>query len=182
MDLHLFTALATARRSNLRMDPDTRVEAGLVKELVHLVGLAPNHHQTRPWRIAIFTGPARTRLYEVAASMVEVGNTAKRDRAMAKYFRAPVLIVVGSDMSSDPVTDRENRDAVVAGVQNLLLGATAVGLATLWSTGSMVQRPELGAVAGFEPTTAVVAIIYLGWPTAAAPNRIRETPHIIWHS
>ena len=47
------------------------------------------------------------------------------------------------------------------------------------SSGRTILAVILGIIA---LVFIVVAIIYLGWPTAAGPNRIRETPHIIWHS
>jgi nitroreductase len=46
-----------------------------------------------------------------------------------------VVLVVGSSAHPLPHLHRENQDAVAAGVQNILLGATALGLASFWSTG-----------------------------------------------
>jgi nitroreductase len=65
--------------------------------------------------------------------------------------------------------DAENRDAVAAGVQNLLLAATTLGLASFWSTPALTRPPGVLELCRFDPTDRVVAVIYLGWATSTTP-------------
>ena len=74
------------------------------------------------------------------------------------------MLVVGSDLGDTPLRTVENRDAVAAGIQNLLLGATAAGLASFWSSCPKGAERAVSDVCDFPDGTAVVGLIYLGWP------------------
>ncbi len=69
-------------------------------------------------------------------------------KARVKYLRAPAMLVVGSS-SPDPGRVLEDGYAVAAGVQNLLLGATAAGLASFWSSPPVLDAPGVLELAGF---------------------------------
>lgn len=170
-DLAVFETLAWQRRSNLRVDPDTPVPDALVARLCRLAAWAPNHHHTAPWRFCAVTDEGRAVLGEaLAADLADAGETAeaKLVKARTKYGRAPLVLVVASAAGADDVVTVENRDAVAAAVENLLLGATAAGLATLWSSGAATRSPRVASVCGFDPDDQVVGLVYVGWPTAEA--------------
>jgi nitroreductase len=172
--LDTFRRLAATRRSNLRIDVDRPVSDELVKQLCELIHLAPNHHRTSPWRIAVFTGPARERL----GAIVEATGVKRSSR---KYLRAPVIVVVGADDHDEPVVSAENRDAAAAGIQNMLLGATAAGLASLWSTGKTARSAELPALAGFAPAVTIVGLVYLGWPASEPAAALPKAVDVLWY-
>ena len=103
-------------------------------ELCGLVTWAPNHKKTWPWRFALFTGDGRARL---GATMVD-DMIAARSATRASWPRPPrstpaprAVLVVAAAAHDNDMLDAENRDAVAAGIQNLLLGATTLGLASL---------------------------------------------------
>ena len=160
--------LIAGRRSSLVMDRERAVDGALVERLLALVAMAPNHKRTSPWRVAAFTGEARAELGEAfcidcgAAGLAE----AKLDKIRAKYLRAPTVVVVGCAPSDHATRHREDLFACAAGVQNLLLGATAAGLVTLWSSPPAIHAAAVGALAGFSPGTELVAVVYVGHPGA----------------
>jgi nitroreductase len=160
-------AVIRRRRTSLLMDPDRPVHDEIVDRLVDLVTWAPNHKRTWPWHVAWVTGDARARLGEVAAeAMAARGDEPfKIDKTRRKYLRAPGMVVVGSDAGDSDLRRIENRDATAAGVQNLLLGATAAGLASFWSSCPKGAEEPVAAWCGFPDGTAIVALVYLGWPT-----------------
>jgi nitroreductase len=86
------------------------------------------------------------------------------------------MLAVASAGDDDPLRRAENRDAVAAGVQNLLLGATAVGLASYWGTGAVTDVPEVRELCGFDPGDQLVALLYLGWPIGEVPVPPRPDP------
>lgn len=156
------------RRSSLRVDPDREVPRELIQRLCRLASWAPNHHRTRPWRFCAVTGPARHTLGEaLAEDLLAAGkeSPAKVAKARTKYARAPLVLVVAAAAGDDPVIATEDRDAVAAAVQTLLLGATAAGLATLWSTGAAAYSRRVATTCGFESDEVVVGLVYVGWPT-----------------
>lgn len=175
--------LIKRRRTNLRVDPERQVPDELITRLCEAAVWAPNHKLTEPWRFAVFTGEARRTLGAVAAQGLRDRGVDDEDRLETtgrKYLRAPVIVVVGceSDAQADPVRRSEDRDAVAAGIQNLLLTATDLGLASYWGTGLTARLPETAALCGFQPGTIIVGLVYLGWPVADAPVPKRSPPAV----
>ncbi len=171
------------RRTSLRVDPDRAVPAELIERLCQAAVWAPNHHRTWPWRFAVLTGDARRLLGEALADheLSRGAAEAKVDKARTKYLRAPVMLAVGCVADANPVTAMEDRDAVAAAVQNLLLAATAEGLASYWGTGSVTEAPAVKELCGLAPQDQIVALIYLGWPLGLDPEApARPAPEIRW--
>jgi nitroreductase len=96
-------------------------------------------------------------------------------KTRGKYLRTPATLVVGSAPGDTPDRTAENRDATAAGIQNLMLAATARGLATYWGSCPRGANDVVAELCGFEPGTHVTAIIYLGWADDA-PVAIPERP------
>jgi nitroreductase len=173
-----FAALARARRTSMVVHQDREVPLDLIAELCGLATWAPNHKKTWPWRFAVFTGAGRARLGDTMAdemTRLGTGDDAKRAKTRTKYTRTPAVLVVGCAPHANPMLHTENRDAVAAGVQNLLLGATALGLASFWSTPALEQPPAVLELCGFDPDDRIVGIVYLGWAAqeCAPPDRPR---------
>ena len=171
-----------ARRTSLRMDTEAPVDPAVVEELCRLATWAPNHHRTEPWRFAAFTGGGRSTLGNtIADRLASEGVDPERvAKTRTKYRRAPVMLLVGSVAGADEVVTAENQLAVAAGIQNLLLAATSLGLASYWSSVATPTAPELLQLCGFPPETTVIAAIYLGHPTGQCPAPPRQDPVITW--
>jgi nitroreductase len=178
--LAAFETLAAARRTNLRIDPDRPVSDDLVERLCRLAQWAPNHHRTWPWRFAALTGDARRRLGALVADDLRAAGAAseKIAKAEGKYLRAPLMlaVAVGHGEGDDEVRRTEDRDAVAAGVQNLLLGATAAGLATYWGSGAVLGLDTVRRLCGFGPGDTLVALLYVGHPVGDVPVPSRPDP------
>lgn len=158
------------------VDKGRPVPAELIDQLCELAMWAPNHKKTWPWRFAAFAGDARFRLGEAFADDMcerDFGDVAKRAKTMTKYARTPTVLVVGCAAHDHPTFHDENRDAVAAGIQNLLLGATAVGLASFWSTAPLADSERVLDLCGFDSDDRIIGVIYLGWSTGSveAPQR-----------
>ncbi len=171
-----FGALVRQRRTSLLVDRGQPVPDDLVAQLCELATWAPNHKKTWPWRFALFTGEGRARLGDAFADDMtdrEFGDEAKRAKTRTKYLRAPAVLVVGSAAHDRPTFHQENRDAVAAGIQNLLLGATAAGLASFWSTPPLADAPRVLELARFDADVTMIGVLYLGWPagTPEVPTR-----------
>jgi nitroreductase len=158
--------LIRARRTSMFVDLDREVPSDVVERLCELAQWAPNHKRTWPWRFALVTGDARLRLGEAfVADMVDrdFGDEGKRAKTLTKYTRTPAVLVVGAAADANPSRNDENRDAVAAGIQNMLLGATALGLATYWGTAPLIDSPRALELVGFDPDVRIVNVMYLGW-------------------
>lgn len=180
MNFDDFAALVRARRTNLMIDRERDVDAGIVQQLCELATWAPNHKLTWPWVFAEVRGDARLQLGGVCADvMAAQGEPEPRvAKTRGKFARTPVVLVVGSEVGDSQLRTDENRDAVAAAVQTLLLGATALGMASFWSSCPKGANDAVASFCSFPTDTAVVAMVYLGWPTDTPKGFERPAPRI----
>jgi len=173
------------RRSNLNVDLERPVPREVVDELLALAVLAPNHYRTNPHRFAVITGEARARLGAFAAEVVARlpnANEGMVDRQRNQFMRAPCIIAVASAADPDPIKHFENKYSAAAGVQNILLGATAKGLASYWRSGLAMIDPNVSGPMkeqlGFEPNDEIVAFVNIGYPIGPPNARPTFTPNV----
>ena len=159
---------------------DVAVPHETVRALCELAQFAPNHQRTWPWRFALAEGEGRARLGNVIADAMEAhGDSPERvAQRRVKYLRTPAVLVVGSAVGDSELCTAENRDAVAAGVENILLAATAHGLASFWSSCPKGTNDATAALCGFAANPTIVAIIYLGGATDPAPTPPRPTAQL----
>jgi nitroreductase len=181
-ELTVLEHLVMSRRTSLRIDPDRPVPATLLDRLIRLVCWAPNHKRTWPWRIAVVSGQGRHRLGELIGDYEarRGSDPARVAKAAAKYLRAPVVALFSRAACEDPARWTEDRDAVAAGVQNLLLGATAAGLASHWATGGWMDDAAVKEYLELAPEDEIVALVYLGWPIDDVPVPERPVPSVTY--
>ena len=175
MNLDDFAALAHARRTSMVVQRDAPVSRDTVRALCELAQYAPNHKRTWPWRFALADGDGRSRLGNVVADAMQLhGDTPEKvAKTRTKYLRTPAILIVGSAAGDSELRTAENRDAAAAGVQNILLAATAHGLASYWSSCPKGANDVTAALCGFDAGTTIVSMIYLGWavePMSAPPR------------
>lgn len=159
---------------------DRPVSHDLVRRLCELAQWAPNHKRTWPWRFALVEGEARSRLGDTIAEAMDLHGDPpeKVSKARTKYLRTPATLIVGAAEGDSPLRSAENRDAVAAGIQNLLLAATAAGLATYWGSCPKGAESAVTDLCGWEPGTHVSALIYLGWASSSVAIPERPDPPI----
>ena len=164
--------LVRARRTDMMVDKDRALDDGTLEKLCELAMWAPNHKLTFPWMFAAVTGDARERLSNcVADAMARDGDKPEKvAKARTKFQRAPVILIVGTELGDTQLRTEENRDAVSAGIQNILLGATSLGLASFWSSCPKGVNDDVANFCGFKPATHITAMIYLGHPQRQAPE------------
>jgi nitroreductase len=163
------------RRSIGAMRPDAPPRESIAM-MLDAATQAPNHHRTEPWFFHVITGEARAWLGAIAAeAMQERGETgAAITKTRGAFLRAPVVIMVTVGAGRDAVETVENRDAVCAAIQNMLLVGTALGLATMWRTGKLVAEPAIREAIGLVDGEAIVGYIYVGYPTVQPAPRQRQ--------
>jgi nitroreductase len=162
-----------SRRSNLNVDLERSVPHEIVRDLLDLAVSAPNHYRTNPWRFVVISGQARARIGDVAARALAAQPDAKDalvERQRVQFLRAPTVIAIAAAADEDPIKHAENKHAVAAGVQNILIGATAAGLASAWRSGAAMVDPAVTApvkeALGLSPTDEIVSFVYLGYPVS----------------
>lgn len=170
-------ALIAARRSNIFIDESSVVTVAQIDQLITAAQWAPNHKRTWPLRVAVVRGESRRALGEVIAdAMAERGDDeAKVEKTRTKYLRSPLVLVVASAIGSSDNETEENKYAVAAGIQNLLLMAEAQQLAALWGSPAKGANDSITQFCKMEPSDHVLGIIYVGAPAKSTPAVERPT-------
>lgn len=181
-----FSALALSRRTSMSVDTERTVPDSEIADLCETAQWAPNHKRTWPWRFSAFSGDSRLRLGEAfVADMIanEFGDGGKRAKTLTKYARTPNVLVVGCAPSPTPNLSVDDRDAVAAAIQTLLLAATARGLASFWSTPAVTTPATVNELCRFPEGTRIVGVVYLGYAadSVSVPTPGRPPVVITWN-
>lgn len=173
-------SLITTRRSSVLIEADQPVDASLIDQMVTAAQFAPNHKRTWPARFAVISGESRLALGNaIADAMATRGDDdAKVAKTRTKFMRSPYVIVVASALGESETETEENKYAVAAGIQNMLLVAHSHGLASLWGSPAKGANEAITSVCGFDATDYVIGIVYVGWPSRTAADVARPAPRV----
>lgn len=173
-------AVIRSRRTSLLVDANRPVADSVIDELIANAVWAPNHKRTWPWSFTVISGESRARLGQAMAQTAAEARLpeAKVAKLPTKYLRSPALLLVWVTRDADDHRRQEDRDATAAAVQNILLSATARGLANYWATVPDVLMPAVRATVGAAAEADLVALIYLGWPTDDVAIPVRPVPSV----
>lgn len=159
-----------------------KIEDGQVRELLELANWAPTHARTEPWRFVVMTGNAIAQFSADHAELYKA-NTPEDKFTNSKYEglqhtadKASHVIAVYMKRSPEakiPVS--EDLEAVAAAVQNILLGAQALGISVLWSTGGMTHHPSMKTYFGLAEADVMVGLLYMGYSDEAPAAGKRNT-------
>jgi nitroreductase len=66
--------------------------------------------------------------------------------------------------------------ATAAAIQNMLLGATALGIASFWSSGGMTHKQAMKDYLQLGAEDMVMGLVFLGYTDEPAKEGVREIP------
>ncbi len=174
--LNTLTDIILSRRSS---KPGTfngnKIEDTQIEALLNLAPWAPTHGRTEPWRFKVYTGDGVTKFCEAHAALYKT-NTDPEVFTTAKFESLQKLggqtsHIIGVYMQRQvpaKIPLVEEIAATAAAMQNILLGAEALGISALWSTGGMTHHPALKNFWGLAEEDVVMGLLYLGYSDAPA--------------
>ncbi len=139
-----------------------------VQSLLELADWAPTHGFTEPWRFVVYANPPE--FCHQHAELYKQSTSAENfDKAVYNKFyeqgdkasHVVIAIMKRGNLPKIPVI--EEVEAVACAVQNILLGATALGIASFWSTGGMALRPPMKDFLSLDEDDHVIGILYFGY-------------------
>lgn len=159
-------------RHSVRDFSDEPVSRESVERIIHAAGLAPSARNAQPWRFHVSTGSSRVRVGAVIAQatahldeyMTLLGPELY-ERAVRWYSDlggAPVVIGVSMERPSDEWDLNNELLSMGAAIENLLLAATAEGLAACNITFLKWLRQGLEDVFDVAEGRSIIAVIALG--------------------
>ena len=172
LDSEVFTAAQTLIDSRQNVSPKRLVEPGPTRRqleaLLELAAAAPDHGLLTPWRFILVPAAQRHRLGEVFALALidrDPGATLEQiESAREKAHRAPLLLVAVACLGArEPDTPAlERMVSMGAAIQNLLLGAHAMGFGSGLTSGQAMASPRLHRMCRLAEGEAAVCCINIG--------------------
>jgi nitroreductase len=153
-----------------------KIDDRQIVQLLTLANWAPTHGFTEPWRFIVYSDDAVKKFCADQAELYKLHeppatfNAAKFEKQLHNGDNTSHLIAVYMKRGANPnIPELEEICATAAAVENILLGAQALGIATLWSTGGMVLRPEIKGYLGLAEADKMIGVLSLGY-TDEAPG------------
>lgn len=175
----LFEAIRTRRSFGLKELSPEPIALDLVAQILEAANWAPSHKKTEPWRFVVYSGDARAALGAAFGQAYRLLNTGDRYSATAeqsqrdRVWQAPVWIALG--MQPDPkLPEWEELVAFGSAVQNAQLMASALGLASKWTSGAVAVHAHVAEAVGFAPATQLFGFLYVGRPAGGWPEGKRR--------
>lgn len=128
---------------------------------------APDHAWLRPWRFLAVQGEGRAALGKVLerALIARKPDTdaRSREKALNSPFRAPLVLVVITQLSEHPkVPHIEQRMSAACAAHGVLLAAQALDYAGVWRTGDAAFDRQVMNELGLSENEEIAGFLYLG--------------------
>ena len=169
-DIYALTRTLIASRRNI--SPKRLVSPGPSPQqlagLLELAAAAPDHGRINPWRFIGVPVAHRHRLGEAfALALIDRDPEAtpvQIEAARAKALRAPVLLVAVACLGArEPdIAPLERMISMGAAIQNLLLGAHALGYGVGLTSGRAMGSPCMARLCGLAPGEVAVCCVNIG--------------------
>ncbi len=159
-----------------------------ISELLALADWAPTHTFSEPWRFIVFGGE-KVAAFSRQHALLYRQHTApekfmqsKYDSIIANGERSSHMIVCIMKRSNEKIPAMEELAAVSCAMQNILLGAAALDIAVLWSTGGMILSEAMKAHFNLQGEDLIPGILFLGKTDeqVEGKRRIPLTEKITW--
>jgi nitroreductase len=167
-----FTTLATIiqnrRTTKAFMMNGHKAPNAHIAALLELADWAPTHGFTEPWRFVVYESPAEfcaahANLYKENTPAAEFSEGAFTNLQQQGDKASHVIIATMKRGNLPKIPVFEEMAAVSCAIQNILLGATALNMASFWSTGGMALKPAMKDFLALGDDDHVMGIIYLGY-------------------
>ncbi len=139
-----------------------------ITALLELADWAPTHGCTEPWRFIVYENTVEfcrehAELYKEnnPGDRFDFTNYNKLLHQGDKVSHVIIAIMKRGDLPK--IQSIEEIAAAAAAIQNLLLGATALNIASFWSTGGMSLKTAFKEYLQHGPDDHVLGILYLGY-------------------
>lgn len=158
-----------------------KIETTHIESLLALADWAPTHGRTEPWRFIVFSDEGLKEFSYQHAELYKQ-HTADDKFTTAKYQGiiqngencSHLIAVYMKRQPTKKIPLIEEIAATSAAIEHILLGAQALGIAALWSTGGMTYHDSMKQALELDEEDQMMGLLYLGYsdelPTAGKRN------------
>lgn len=166
-----------------------KIDHQIIHQLLHLADWAPTHGRTEPWRFFVF---ADDKVKEFCAAHAQMHRQAHPEKSTEDTFNklstmgdnASHIILVAMCRGHLPkIPVIEEIAATAAAIQNVLLGAESLGIASYWGSGGSIHQPEMKEYLGLGEHDHVMGALYLGYsdqPSKVGQRNIPMADKVKW--
>jgi nitroreductase len=155
----------------------------IIVDLLTSADWAPTHARTEPWRFIVIS-PNRVKEFVARHAGLYKQHTDPTSFTPEKFNKivelgentSHIIIAWMKRIASHKIPEIEEVAATSAAIQNILLTATAHGLASFWSTGGLTHHPALKEELKLGEEDIILGIIYLGYSDEPFKEGIRMIP------
>ncbi|MES2111867.1 MAG: nitroreductase [Bacteroidota bacterium] len=179
-----FTAVAETikKRRSIKAQAmnGNKIPNGHIAAILELANWAPTHGYTEPWRFIVYENPAdfcaqHAEVYKQNSMGDNFNPTVYTNLQHQGDKTSHIIVAVMKRGNLPKIPPFEEIAASSCAIQNMLLGATALNIASFWSTGGMALKPVLRDVLGYGEDDQVMGILYFGYADEH-PEGKRNTP------
>ena len=184
----LSTTIKTRRTTKPAQFNGNKIPDEQVAQLLELADWAPTHTYSEPWRFVVYGGNKVNEFSMQHALLYQQFTPTdkfmkgKFDGIIANGEQSSHIIVCIMKRTNYKLPVIEEIAAVSCAVQNILLGATALGIASLWSTGGMVLHPAMKNLFELDEADEIVGQLFLGYSNEKIEGvrKIALSEKIVW--
>ena len=182
MSNEIFKTLTDTIKNRRTVKPDKMngrlIADDTIHALLQLADWAPTHGNTEPWRFVVYSGEAVQRFCTQHADLYKQ-NTPAENYLQANFDKllhmgdktSHIIIAITQRGQLPKIPFWEELAATSCAVQNILLGAQALGLASYWGSGGMATHDAMKTFLGLRPEDMVTGILYLGYTDSQPAGR-----------
>jgi nitroreductase len=159
-----------------------KIPEAQLQDILELANWAPTHGLTEPWRFIVYGGDQVQVFCRQHADLYQENIPAEKfmaekyDKLRDMGNQASHLVVAVMQRGTLPgIPVLEEIAAASCAVQNMLLGATALGIASYWGSGGMAYHPAMKKLLRLAAEDLVLGILYLGYTDKQLTGR-RNSP------
>lgn len=184
MDSNSFATVASIIKTRRSVKPNVmnghKAPNGHVAALLELADWAPTHGFTEPWRFIVYEDPTKfcqlhADVYKQGVNAEEFNETVYSNLQHQGDKASHVIIAIMERGNLAKIPAFEEVAAVSSAIQNILLGATALSMASFWSTGGAILKPGFKDFLQLRDDDQVMGVLYLGYADQN-PEGKRTTP------
>jgi nitroreductase len=169
---------------------DRKLDKKDIEKILEAATWAPNHGNTEPWRFFVFQNASRQGLADFLGEEYkkqfqgDLYNDRKYSNASTWPALAQAVIAVGMKRTiNSKIPAIEEERAVACAIQNMLLMASELGIASYWSTGKVVYSKAMKTFLKLEEFDEVIGLLYFAYPKEKPliKNRTTYTKYTQWY-
>ena len=172
MDNTDFTSLTSIIENRRTIKPfmmnGHKIPNGHIASILELADWAPTHGYTEPWRFVVYENPsafcsAHANLYKDNTPAADFNDGTFNNMAQQGDKASHVIIAIMKRGKLPKIPAFEEMASTACAVQNLLLGATSLNIASYWGTGGMTLKQPMKDYLQLGEEDNVMGILYLGY-------------------